>query len=428
MASPPSSTVPAQARRWRMPAVLALTVLIAYLDRINITLALPLIAEQYAWTEAELQRYGSLLMSLFYVGYGLSGLLLTPFAANLGPRRGIIIILTLASLFTALSAFLSQFILLFAACRILLGAAEGPHIPLAGMAVRNWFPLNERSRANSILFSGIFLAIILGPIVLVPIMHMFGWRAAFLGLAVAGLAVSIPLVTRFVFDTPAKDASMSDTERQWLADHHEQEAIEAGVSKVNAGRYPLYLFRERDFLLLLLAGTLNNVVSIGLTSWIPTYLTVTLGVPYQQLIWYASLPYAAGLLGLAFWSQVGDRSNRRGLVAATGFLLLAILIYIAFTVESFSLTIVAMVGAIFCASAYTTAEFAFAQRIIPHEHIAAGIGLFNGVSIVLGGALAPLSASALIGADGAGFSLWLLITVAILTAIVMAVLGHLRRY
>jgi hypothetical protein len=116
------------------------------------------------------------------------------------------------------------------------------------------------------------------------------------------------------------------------------------------------------------------------------------------------------------------------MVAAVGFVLLAALIYVAFTIDNFALTIAAMVGAIFCASAYTTAEFAFAQRIIPHQHIAAGIGLFNGVSIVLGGALAPLSASALIGADGGGFSLWLLITLAILTAMVMAVLGHLRRY
>lgn len=426
MALPPSSPAHTGDRRWRLPVVLALTALIAYLDRINITLALPLIAEQFAWTEAELQRNGSLLMSLFYVGYGLSGLLLTPFAANLGPRRGIIIILALASLFTALSAFFSQFILLFAACRIGLGLAEGPHFPLSGMAIRNWFPLNERSRANSILFSGIFLAIILGPIVLVPIMHLFGWRAAFLGLAFAGLAVSIPLVTRYIFDTPATDKALGASERLWLAEQHDKEV--SGTVHVDSGRYPLYLFRQRDFLLLLLAGTLNNVVSIGLTSWIPTYLTVTLGVPYQQLTWLASLPYIAGLLGLAFWSQLGDRSNRRGMVAAVGFVLLAALIYVAFTIDNFALTIAAMVGAIFCASAYTTAEFAFAQRIIPHQHIAAGIGLFNGVSIVLGGALAPLSASALIGADGGGFSLWLLITLAILTAMVMAVLGHLRRY
>jgi hypothetical protein len=35
---------PASAHRWRVPAVLAITVFIAYLDRINISLAMPLIA------------------------------------------------------------------------------------------------------------------------------------------------------------------------------------------------------------------------------------------------------------------------------------------------------------------------------------------------------------------------------------------------
>ena len=145
------------------------------------------------------------------------------------------------------------------------------------------------------------------------------------------------------------------------------------------------------------------------------------------LTWLASLPYAAGLLGLAFWSQLGDRSNRRGQVAALGFILLAGLIYIAFTVDSLTLTIISMVAAVFCASAYTT-EFAFAQRIIPHDDIATGIGLFNGITIVLGGALAPLSASTLIGAEGAGFSLWLLIVLALMTAGVMAKLGRLKSY
>lgn len=427
MAAPHSPLAIHGRRRWRLPVVLAMTVLIAYLDRINITLALPLIAEQLSWTESELQRYGGLLMSLFYVGYGLSGLLITPLAARLGPRRGIIIILTLASLFTALSAFLSQFILLFAACRILLGAAEGPHFPLAGKAIKDWFPPDERSRANSILFSGIFLAIILGPLLLVPMMQAFGWRAAFLGLAVAGLAVSVPLVARFVFDTPGQDETLGSHERDWLQDHFEAEELAANKSP-EGSRYPLYLLKNQEFLLLLLAGTLNNVVSIGLTSWIPTYLTVTLGVPYEQLTWLASLPYAAGLAGLAFWSQLGDRTNRRGLVAAVGFVILAVLIYVAFTVDSLALTITAMVAAVFCASAYTTAEFAFAQRIIPHDDIATGIGLFNGVTIVLGGALAPLLASTLIGADGAGFSLWLLIVLAFLTAGVMATLGRIKAY
>ena len=408
--------------RWRVPLVLGITVIIAYLDRINITLALPLIAEQFQWSEAELQRNGGLLMSMFYVGYGLSGLLLSPFAATLGPRRGVVTILVLASLFTAMGAYLSQFLLLFAASRVLLGVAEGPHFPLGGMAVRHWFPPGERSRANSLLFAGVFVAVISGPLLLVPLMHGFGWRAAFLVLAIAGLGFSVPLVLRFVRDTPGDDPHIPAPERSWLEAH-----IEPGGDSGPAMRYPLYLFRNKDFLLLLSVGTLSNLVTIGLTSWIPTYLTHNLGVPYEQLTWLASLPYLSGLLGLAFWAHVGDRSNRRGLVAAAGFLVLSGLIYVAFTSEVVAVTISTMVLAVFCASAYTSSEYAFAQRIIPARHIAAGIGLFNGISIVAGGSLAPILASGLLQEDG-GYSLMLLVLLAIATAALMAILGRRQAY
>ncbi len=408
--------------RWRVPLVLGITVVIAYLDRINITLALPLIAEQFEWTEAEIQRNGGLLMSMFYVGYGLSGLLLSPFAANLGPRRGVAAIIALASLFTALGAYLSQFLLLFAASRVLLGVAEGPHFPLGGMAVRHWFPPGERSRANSLLFAGVFVAVITGPLLLVPLMHGYGWRAAFLLLAVIGLGISVPLVLRFVRDTPGEDPRIPEPEREWLAAH-----VDPDVGDGPAMRYPLYLFKRTDFLLLLSVGTLSNIVTIGLTSWIPTFLTHSLGVQYEQLTWLASLPYLSGLLGLAFWAHVGDRTNRRGLIAAVGFLILSGLIYVAFSTEVIAVTITAMVLAVFCASAYTSSEYAFAQRIIPARHIAAGIGLFNGVSIVAGGSLAPVLASGLLEADG-GHSLLLLVGLAVATAVLMAILGRRLAY
>ena len=407
--------------RWRVPVVLGITVIIAYLDRINITLALPLIAEQFQWSDSELQRNGGLLMSMFYVGYGLSGLLLTPFAATLGPRRAVVTILVLASLFTAMGAYLSQFLLLFAASRVLLGVAEGPHLPISGMAVRHWFPPGERSRANSLLFAGVFAAVIAGPLVLVPLMHGFGWRSAFLVLAIAGLGLSVPLVLRFVRDTPGDDPRIPGPERAWLAAQ-----VEPGDDGP-AMRYPLYLFRNKDFLLLLAAGTLNNIVTIGLTSWIPTFLTHKLGVQYEQLTWLASLPYLSGLLGLAFWAHIGDRSNRRGLIAAAGFTVLSGLIYVAFTSASVTVTITTMVLAVFCASAYTSSEYAFAQRIIPARHVAAGIGLFNGISIVAGGSLAPILASGLLREDG-GYSLILLVVLAIATAALMAILGRRQAY
>ena len=409
--------------RWRLPVVLCVTVLVAYLDRSNITLALPLIAEEFGWNDEELQQWGSLLFSMFYAGYGLSGLLLSPFASRLGPRKGIAIILVLASLFTAMGAFFSQFLLLFAASRVLLGVAEGPHFPLSGMSLKHWFPLGERARANSILFAGIYLAIISGPILLVPLMHSFGWRTAFLLLAAFGLLVSVPLVLRFVYDSPSDAPDIGDAERQWLQGELHEESGESGGETL----YPLYLLRNRDFLVLLVASVLNNVVTIGLTSWLPTLFTVGRGVAYENLAWVASLPYVAGLLGLAFWSQLGDRFNARGLVAAIGYLMLAASLYTALSSESFALSLAAMALAVFCASAFSCAEYAFAQHIIPAQDVAAGIGLFNGLSIITGGLLGPLAASSLL-LPGGGWSLWLLIVLSVLCAVAMTTLGRLRRY
>ncbi|MEM1111982.1 MAG: MFS transporter [Pseudomonadota bacterium] len=407
--------------RWRIPAVLGVTVLVAYLDRSNITLALPLIAQEFGWNDSELQTWGSLLFSMFYAGYGLSGLLLSPFASRLGPRKGIAIILLLASLFTAMGAFFSQFLLLFAASRVLLGIAEGPHFPLSGMAIKHWFPAGERARANSVLFAGIYLAIISGPLLLVPLMHTFGWRAAFLLLAAFGLLVSVPMVLRLVHDRPGLAPGISARESQWL----ESTLTEATTS--GASLYPLYLLRQRDFTLLLLASILNNIVTIGLTSWLPTLFTVGRGVEYESLAWVAALPYVSGLIGLAFWSQLGDRLNARGMVAAAGYLLLAVSLYTALATESFALSLSAMALAVFCASAFSCAEYAFAQHIVPAGDIAAGIGLFNGLSIITGGLLGPLAASSLLE-PGGGWSLWLLIALSGLCALTMAILGGLRRY
>ncbi len=74
-------------RRWQLALVLGVTFFVGYLDRLNISFAVPLIAAESAWTEAQTREYGSLLMGLFYAGYGVANILLTPWAARLGPRR-----------------------------------------------------------------------------------------------------------------------------------------------------------------------------------------------------------------------------------------------------------------------------------------------------------------------------------------------------
>ncbi|MEM8547465.1 MAG: MFS transporter [Pseudomonadota bacterium] len=416
-------------QRWRLPLALAITVVIAYLDRINITLAMPLIAAQYGWNDAQMQDYGSLLMSLFYVGYGFSGLLLSPWAARIGPRKGITLVIALASLFTALGAIFSQFLLLFMASRVMLGVVEGPHYPLSGMAIRNWFPAAERSRANSLFMAGLFTSVIAGPLLLVPLMDSFGWRATFVVLALAGFAISLPLINRYVFTHPAQDPRLGAKERDWI--ELAQQAVPGETAEqTGAGplaAYPLYLVRRRDFQWLFLAGTLNNMVALGLMSWIPTFFTTVMGAEFSSLSWIAALPYLSGLLGLAFWSQVGDRLNQRGLAAGIGYLFVAALMYVSLTGTELTPTLIAMSLAVFSISAFTACEYAFAQRVVPQEHVAAGVGLYNGGAMIVGGGLGPFVASSILE-PGGGFSLWLLIALALCTSASMIYLGRRLNY
>ncbi len=385
--------------RWRVPLVLSITTLIAYLDRLNISLALPLLAQEQGWDTEQTQHYGTLLMSLFYLGYGSSCILLSPFAAKLGARVSILLVITLASLFTALGAVFSQFLVLLMTTRVLLGVAEGPHFPMMSTINKFWFPLHERSRASSMWVAGVFLAILLAPILLVPVMNAYGWRAGFFLLAGAGMIVSVPLVLRYIHNTPAEDPHLSEQERQFLEEQLKGEVDEGEHS----GAYPWFLLKERSFQILLLAGILNNIVSLGLSNWIPTYLTEVRGIPYQDLSWMVSIPYIAGLAGLVVWSQIGDRTSRRGLCAAIGFTVLAGCVMVAFNASSTTVTVTTMSIAVFTASAFASCEYAFGQRIVPRQHISGGIGIVNGLGLIIGGGLGPVVGGLILdGATGNG--------------------------
>ncbi len=397
-------------QRWRLPLILAVTTLIAYLDRLNISLALPLLAQEQGWDTEQTQYYGTLLMSLFYLGYGSSCLLLSPYAARLGARVSILLVITLASLFTMLGAVFSQYLVLLMATRVLLGVAEGPHFPMMSTLNKHWFPLHERSRASSMWVAGVFIAILIAPLFLVPVMDHYGWRAGFYLLAVAGLLVSAPLVYRYVFNTPQEDPRLSLEEREFI-----EQALTEEVDNLpeHHSGYPWYLLGQLNFQILLLAGVLNNIVALGLSNWIPTYLTEVKGIPYHDLSWMVSIPYGAGIIGLFVWSQIGDRSNQRGLCAAIGFMILAACVLIAFNANSITVTIIAMSIAVFAASAFASCEYAFGQRIVPRQHISAGIGLVNGLGLLIGGSLGPLVGGLILsGREGNGATIMAAIAVA----------------
>ena len=73
--------------RWRIPVILAVTVFVNYLDRINLALALPRIAQEFGWSDREVGSKGELLLAAFFLSYALSNMLLSPLAERFGAKH-----------------------------------------------------------------------------------------------------------------------------------------------------------------------------------------------------------------------------------------------------------------------------------------------------------------------------------------------------
>ena len=384
---------------------------------------MPLLAAEKGWSEAEMTSMGSLLMGLFYAGYGVANIFLTPFATRAGPRRSLIVIILLWSLFTVLGAVLSQFMMLFMASRVLLGFSEGVHTPMMNQLTNRWFAANERSRANSVWVAGLFLAILSAPLVLVPIMDTWGWRTGFYVLAVGGIVISLPLVSRFVYDRPDKHPRLSPEYATELAAH-------AGGDP-SAGGPAWALLREKPYLVLIAGGILNNMVALGIASWLPTWMAGLDGVAYGDLAYLASAPYAASLLGLVLWANVGDRLNRRAWLAAAGYTISGVIAVIAFRAGEGGLVIPAVIllsCSVFFNSAYVASEFALVQRVIPGTQVGNGIGLYSGMTMLLGGGLGPFVVGGIINGGAAPEDLAILFGLCVAISATLVIFGRRVRY
>ena len=318
---------------------------------------------------------GGMLLSWFFVAYGLSNLLLSGFASRLGARRSMILLVASFSVFTMLGAPLSYSLPLFIVSRICLGIGEGVHFPMMNSVTKFWFPVHERSRANAIWVFGSTLALVTMPLYLVPIIDHFGWRAMLVGCGLLGGLVTIPLLLLFIFDKPRDAPWLSESELAYIEQNLESDApMPASWS----------FLRTPVFWLATAGAILNNYCIYGIMNWLPMYFVKARNIDFSQLAIAASLPYVAGFVSFVLYAYLGDRTNRRITIAGIGFLGAAISIYLATVAPNLPLTIAAFSCGTFFQTAYVSQEFAILQRLLPGEIIGKAAGVYQGFSVLVG--------------------------------------------
>ncbi len=414
---------PMRGVRWRIPIVLAVTVFVNYLDRNNLALALPRIAQDFGWSNREIGSNGELLLAAFFLPYAVSNILLSRVAERFGSKRSVIAAITAFSLFTILSGFFGQSLTSLIVLRLLLGFGEGVHIPMLSVLTSRWFPVSERSRANAIWGAGILLATATAPLIIVPLINIIGWRPTFAVIGVVGMLVSIPLVWSIVKDAPHCNSSVSDAELAYIRAGQKISDV-AGITTSQTS----YL-RSKRFWLAVIGGTLNAFCVFGILNWLPTYFNRAKGIDFERLGWPLFLIFAVGIVGVFFMAFLGDRLQRRTLLASVGFLIAGVMVYIASSVNKLELLVLFFALAVFFQSAYTAQEYAIVQRLLPPERIGAGTGLYNGLAVLfggVGGSLIPGSIVAITGSFDAG--MFSIVVGALIAAFIMLLLARTIKY
>jgi len=413
---------PARSVRWRIPVVFGLTFFVNYLDRNNLALALPRIADQFGWTDKQTGEHGQYLLGAFFLALGLSNIFLSPLAQRIGPRRSIVLAIASFSVVTILQAPLGQYLIILIMLRLLLGLGEGFHVPMMSEITSRWFPRSERSRANAIWNVGILLATALGPLILVPLISSIGWQLTFALLGVVGMVISIPLVLLVVRDEPRREDGVSEAELTYIA----QGSADAGKGAVKQSRSYL---RFPTFWLMVLAGTLNAFCGFGVLNWLPTYFERTKGIDFSSLGWPLAIIFSAGVVGVLLMAVLGERINRRVLLMSGGYVIAAVLVFFATTMTALVPLVALFALGVFFQSAYTGHEFAVVQRVVPEGSVGSGSGTYNGLSILfggVGGSLIPGTIVAITGSFTAG--MLSIVCGAALAAVVLFVLALALRY
>lgn len=264
-----------------MAFLLALGVVIAFFDRINLSVSqsalhasfgLSLIAFGYlssafSWTYAAMQMPAGILLD------------------RLGVKRvGRIgtFIWSMSSFAAALAPGLGTFI----AARFLLGLAEAPTFPGNAKALGYWFPNSERGLATAITDAAAKFSSAIGvPIIGLLLLH-FGWRWSF---AATGL-VSLIYFSMFyvLYRNPSEDKGLSVVEREYIvAGGAQAEDQRRAKSRATIG----YLLRQPKVYGLALGWGAYNYTFFLLLSWLPTYLSISMGMDLRHSVFYTSVPW-----------------------------------------------------------------------------------------------------------------------------------------
>ena len=370
-------------QRWvRIIPVAFIMYTIAYVDRTNLSLALPQIGHDLHMDPAQQGN----AFGLFFWGYVV---LQIPggYLAEKWSAKWFVSTLLVVWGICAVACGLVQTDTQFWVARFFLGVAEGGVWPATLVLLSHWFPRAERARANAYWMLCLPADVVISSPISGWILGRWGWRVMIISEGALPF-VWLLIWIWYIADHPHNARWISTEEQEHLESTLHRETAELEAQPLES---MLSTFLRPEVLLLVLIYFLINCGNYGYQAWLPTAIEGKAKElsNFQVGVLYA-LPYIITMVGMVLNSQHSDRHHeRRGhlsfaLAWGGAFLLGGVLLSQGFPMLSFLL--IAMVGA---GSYGGHGPFwAIPSETLPRRVAGSAMGLINAIGN-LGGYFGP---------------------------------------
>ena len=286
-------------KRYQVLAILGIFSIITYLDRTAMGLTGDAVTKDLNLTEKE---FGWILFA-FTIAYGAFDIPTGWLGDKFGPKKTLIRIVIIWSIFTVLTGFATSFLMLFVV-RFLFGAGESGAYPNATVAISRWFPTYERGRAQSIVWMCSRVGGALAPFCILPIMNAYDWRTVFY--IFGGIGAIWAVVWYYFFqDEPRNMPNIKPEEVKLIEDNRSVKSASHGTLSWSIILKNRNLWALCGMYYFLLYGAYFYM------SWMPKYLSQGRGIPKDQLTYMTSLPFMMGIVGCLIGGFASDYLTKK---------------------------------------------------------------------------------------------------------------------
>ena len=311
----PAAPVYSTRMLWAIVVVLATASIIAYIDRVNLSVAL---------VDAEFESYFNLtntdrgfVNSAFFWSYAVLQIPAGWLVDRFGSKKPLMIGFAVWSLLTAATALTTGFASLFA-IRLLLGVGEAVMHPASMRWIRFNFPERRRGLAIGLLMSGSKFGPAIGAVSAAMLIESIGWQAMFLLVGLVSLLWLVPFALMVKGDQDSGPSALAES--------------------VTVASVPMAKLLSNPIIWGTVIGTFCYMYFVYFClTWMPAYYSEEMGLTLGSSGLYTTFSFAGMAVVAILGGFAADWFINRGASAVT--------VRKAFTLAGFLMATTVLIGA-----------------------------------------------------------------------------------